>query len=75
MDKKSASYIIIGLLILQIILVILIYLQYPFLSYEQQRNAGIFVAILLFVMAAIIHIYDKAFKSGEDRIIEIEAEG
>lgn len=75
MDQKKATYLIALIFIVQLILVILTYLQYPFLDRESQRNAGIFIALILILLALNLHIYDKAFKPGEDKVIEMEAEG
>lgn len=75
MNQKQATYIIAALVVAQIILAILIYTQFPFIEYENQRNAGIMIAISLFLLATILHIYEKTFRVGEDKVVERETEG
>ncbi len=75
MDQKTATIIIALIVVIQIILTVLTYLQYPFIEYENQRNAGTFIALILILLAISLHIYDKVFKVGEDRTVEMEAKG
>ncbi len=75
MDQKTATMVIALIVVLQIILTVLTFLQYPFIQYENQRNAGIFIAIILILLAISLHIYDRVFKAGENRTVEMESEG
>ncbi|HLI46376.1 MAG TPA: hypothetical protein VKU94_04205 [Geobacterales bacterium] len=75
MDKGTGSMLIMLLFLIQVVLTIFIYDQYPFINYDNQRIAGILIAASLFVFALILHIYDIAFKPGEDRTVEMETPG
>jgi len=75
MDKGTASMVIMLLFFIQIIITIFIYMQYPFVNIENQQIAGILIALSLFIFALILHIYDAAFKPGQDKTLEMETPG
>jgi len=67
MNKNNAFFIIIGLVIIQLILTILIFLQ-DFI--RGQQTAAILVAIVLILLAIILIIYDKSYGIGKNAYIE-----